>query len=336
MNWKVKALTQNVVSLLPSQVGYKVYYQIQKRLGTLRSLDTVTDLKFALNLVRGIEGEGKEVEGKVFTEIGTGRRVNIPVVLWLCGASKVITVDLNPYLKPELVAKDLAFIRDNKIQVRELFGRRAHRRTFQERFERLTRRRLNARELLELTQIEYLAPADARRLPVADKSIDYHVSNDTFEHIPPDALRQILVEGWRKVKDDGLFVHMVDFSDHFAHSDPTISTVNFLQFSEEQWRKYAGNRYMYHNRLRIDELVEMLKAAGLEVISQKVKVDPEAVRQLEAGLTLDRRFAGKRKEVNAASNALVIARKELYVCEAQAVTSGRHRRQERGAGCDPR
>jgi ubiquinone/menaquinone biosynthesis C-methylase UbiE len=323
MNWKVKALTQNVVSLFPSDVSYRIYYQIQRRLGALRSLDTVTDLKFAFNIVRGIEGEGQEVEGKVFAEVGTGRRVNIPTALWLCGAAKVITVDSNPYLRPELVVRDLDFIRNNKTQVQELFGRRAYRRSFQERFERLTRRRLSTDELLELAQIEYLAPADARRLPVADNSIDYHISNDTFEHIPPDVLQAILDEGRRKVKDDGLLVHMVDFSDHFAHSDPNISTVNFLQFSEEQWRKYAGNRYMYHNRLRIDEFVEMLKAAGLEVISQKVKVDPEALRQLEAGLKLDRRFAGKRKEVNAASNALLIARKESFVCEARAVTSGR-------------
>jgi hypothetical protein len=30
-------------------------------------------------------------------------------------------------------------------------------------------------------------------------------------------------------------VHNIDFTDHFSHSDPSISSVNFLQFSESQW-----------------------------------------------------------------------------------------------------
>jgi hypothetical protein len=64
------------------------------------------------------------------------------------------------------------------------------------------------------------------------------------------------------VRAGGLFVHFIDHSDHFSHSDATISPINFLKHCESDWQGYAGNRYMYMNRLRHDDMIELIRESG--------------------------------------------------------------------------
>jgi hypothetical protein len=309
--WKIKAFIQRVISMLPSHVSYEAYYKIQRTFGSLRSVSPMDGIREGLRIVNNIEEANRNIEGKVFLEVGTGRRINVPITLWLCGAGEIITLDLNPYLKVELIREDIEFIRRNQSAVCEMFGRRANQKRFQQRFRMLVESNLDVEALMKAFQIKYTAPSDARWLPLAEETIDFHVSIDVFEHIPPDTLQDILVEGKRVMKDDGLFVHLVDFSDHFAHADPQISTVNFLQYSEREWMKYANNRYMYHNRLRIDEFERIVRNAGLKLIASKTEIDANAVRLIESGFKLDHRFADKTAEINATKNAWIIARKPL-------------------------
>jgi SAM-dependent methyltransferase len=306
MNWKMKAALQHAVSLLPREASYEVYYRLQRTLGTLRSVNPIEGFENALRLIAAIEAAGGTLHDKVFLEVGTGRRLNVPIALWLCGAARTITVDLNPYLKPRLILEDLAFLRNHGLLVHELFGGRAESDEFRRRFALLAREGLDVAALRDVTGIEYVAPQDARRVPLADGAVDYQVSNNVLEHIQPDELRDILVEGRRVVRTDGLLVHRIDFSDHFSEVDARISTVNFLQYSEKRWRWYGGNRYNYHNRLRIDELETILADAGLAIIGAHPEIDRGAVRLLESGFALDRRFAGKPAAINATASAVMV------------------------------
>jgi hypothetical protein len=306
MNWKVKAALQHAVSLLPSHTSHEVYYRLQRRWGTLRAVNPVEGFENGLRLVHAIEAAGGSMSGKVVLEVGTGRRVNVPIALWLCGAARVLTVDLNQYLKPRLILEDLKFVRAHAVTVKQMFGAWAECSEFQRRFALLVRDDLDAPGLFAAAGIEYVAPLDARKLHLGDGVVDYHVSNNVLEHIPPDELRDILVEGKRVVKGDGLLVHRVDFSDHFSEVDGRISTVNFLRFSERQWRRYAGNLYNYHNRLRIDELQSIVGATGLVIADQRPEVDAAALRLLESGFAVDARFAGKSTQVNATQSVVII------------------------------
>jgi len=155
--------------------------------------------------------------------------------------------------------------------------------------------------------IRYQAPGDAAHLDLPAGSTDYHVSFTVLEHIPPGVLQSILLEGKRVLKRDGLFIHTVDLSDHFAHSDGSISAINFLQFSEKEWMRYAGNRYMYHNRLRVDDYVDLFEAAGLQVLCIGSSTDARALKELGSGFVLDRRFAAKSAEKNATVHMQVVA-----------------------------
>lgn len=307
MHWKLKALVQNAIAQLPSEMSYRAYYKMQKSFGGLRKSDPSSRLTAGVKVADYIRQHGGSIQGKTFFEVGTGRTLSLPIALWLCGAERVITVDLNPYLTPELVWKNLNFIRNNSSQVNSLFGDYASQEIFCDRLERLLAHNGTMSAFLKLLNIEYMAPADATSLALPDNCVDYHVSFTVLEHIPPETIAEILVEGRRILTNDGFFVHCIDFTDHFSHSDRSISAVNFLQFSERTWHRYAGNRYMYQNRLRVDEFRELLEDSEVQILKMDVDVNEKSLSVLTSGsLKLDARFQNKSPQVNAASAAWLL------------------------------
>lgn len=307
MDWKTKAAIQNLMGKLPPGLGNPVYYRLQRTFGGLRHPDPLSRLRAGVELVQRLQKLERSVEAAVFLEVGTGHQLNLPLSLWLCGAAQVITVDLNPYLQERLVADDLVYLGRHGAEVRDLFAGIPNRAVFEERFARLVTGGTSLREVLRLTNIRYLAPADASRLDLDSHSIDYHISFTVLEHIPVMVLKGIFQEGRRLLRPQGLFVHCIDFTDHFAHSDASVSSVNFLQFSESEWESLAGNRYMFHNRLRVDEFEGLLAGLDLEILALEVRVDESALELLSRGFPLAERFQTKSCRVNAAAGAWLVA-----------------------------
>lgn len=305
MRWTHKALLQNLFARLPDPIGPALYYRMQRHFGGLRRPEPMSRLRAGLRMAELLRQEGHGIAGRRVLEIGTGHQLNLPIALWLCGVAEVMTVDRNRYLKHELIREDLRQIAARHEEVRELFGascalRLARLMEFAERPPPLA-------ELLAAMNIRYLAPADAAALPLATGSIDYHVSFAVLEHIPAPDLSAILREGLRLLDRDGLFAHCIDFSDHFSHDDPGITSINFLQFSEQAWAGYAGNRYMFHNRLRLDEFLALLDIAGLSPKHMETSVDERALDCLKQGFPLHDRFRAKDPHTLATGNAWVVA-----------------------------
>lgn len=299
MNWKTKAQIQRAVAALPSSLSYRAYSLLQRYTGGLRNVSPVSRLMAGAEMVAMIERAGRNLDGKSVLEVGTGSRVNLPIALWLCGAGPITTVDLNPYLALDLVAEDVDYMASHAEELRSIFGSRGESPAFSERLTRLQAWQGEPARLLEALQITYLAPADATRLALPAQSVDFHLSYTVMEHIPEALLGAILQEGKRLLRPGGLFVHLVDLSDHFSHSDPTISAVNFLQFGEKEWHRYAGNRYMYHNRLRADDYQTLFAGAGLRLLEANAVTDARALSLLRSGFALDARFRNRAPEINA-------------------------------------
>ncbi len=307
MHWMIKAGIQNSVALLPDPLSHQIYYAIQRRFGGLRSISVEDKLRQGIGVAERAGRNGLRVAGARVLEVGTGRRLNLPLSLWLQGASEVTTVDLNPYLRPELVQEDLRQMRDERARVEALFG------------ERLDAARLDTLlaladdfdlgRLLDTCSIRYHSPGDAARVALEDGSIDLHVSYEVFEHIPAPVLEAILREGSRLLSARGLLVHYIDFSDHFSHSDPQIGPINFLQYGERAFGLLAGNRYMYMNRLRLDDFQEIYDRAGQQVVEQVASPDASTRERLARGEPpLAPPFAGKSREVLATLNAWMVSR----------------------------
>jgi hypothetical protein len=310
MNWKVKAALQNGVAVLPSRASYAAYYAMQRLFGGLANPDSAEPLNAAVQTWERIVAQGIDPRDKTFFEVGTGRAPVVPLAYWLMGARRTITVDLNPYLKRAVMIAALDYIVGNVQEMTKLFGRFLQRHRFEALLRWYNPRTFSLRECLSMCAIEYRSPADAANTGLPAGSVDFHTSYTVFEHIPGDTLRNILHEGNRIIRDAGLFVHMIDYSDHFSHSDPTISPINFLQYSDAQWAHYGDNRYMYMNRLRHDDMVQLFEQAGHRFVGVTVDVD-EGVKRLlaEGGLCLDSRFAAKSPEVLSIRGAWIVSEK---------------------------
>lgn len=292
MNWRSKARIQSAVAALP--MADAIYYAMQRTVGSLRRGrgNPVEWFEAAARLADWAESGGREVAGGRFLEVGTGRKIDLPLGLWLCGARGVVTVDLNRYLSAALVAESIEYVRAHREEVARSFGARAESPLFRERLARLAAFKGDMNALLRLTDIQYLSPADATSLPVEAGSFDFHVSYAVFEHIPAETIGGILAEARRLLAPGGLLLHIIDPSDHFSHDDGSITAINFLQFSEGEWSRLAGNRFMFHNRLRACQYREIFARAGVRVLRETEAVDEPSLRALREGFPVSGEFGG--------------------------------------------
>jgi SAM-dependent methyltransferase len=217
---------------------------------------------------------------------------------------------LNPYLKEELVAEHLRYFCENQNEMLALFGSLVDKKRFQALVNFGANPKLSAAELLDLCRIVYTAPGDAANTGLPDQHIDFHTSFTVFEHVPPNVLEDILREGNRIIKSDGLFVHRIDYGDHFSYADKNISKINFLQYSDDEWAKYAGNRYMYMNRLRHDDFLNLFKRVGHDIVEVEPSIDERSEELLKTkAMKLHNRFDSKAQEVLAITGAWILTEK---------------------------
>jgi hypothetical protein len=294
MYWKSKSMIQNTVSLLPSELSYRVYYWLQRHFGALRQINPASRLAAGRDTWLLIQKQSKDPVDSVFFEVGTGRVPIVPLAFYLMGAKKTITVDLNPYLVADLIKETIDYIVENHSQVIEIFGELL----VSERMDQLItfaeQDNFALSSFLELCKITYIAPGDASKTNLSEDSIDFHTSYTVFEHIPASILEEILKEGDRITRPSGLLVHRIDYSDHFSHSDHSISPINFLQFSDSEWSKYGDNRYMYMNRLRHDDFCTLYKSIGQTILKVKPDINPDCLRLLNTGeFVVNSRFSEK-------------------------------------------
>lgn len=309
MRWKTKAKIQNAVSLIPSSLSYTLYYWLQRNFGGLRSVNPERKFRAGVETWNVIQDAGQDPIGKKFLEIGTGRVPNIPITYWLLGAEGTTTIDLNPYMKAELTSEVLDYMARNEAKIEEIFGSLLRRDRFEELLRFHKHSTFSLEELLALCNIDYIAPGDAAETGLEDKSIDFHTSRAVFEHIPPGILKKILEEGNRIVRPNGMFVHRIDYSDHFSHSDKSISVINFLQYSDHEWDKLAGNRYMYMNRLRHDDFLSIFQSSGHRILACAPDVDELAAELLLSGdFQLDERFKDKSTEILSISGSWFVSK----------------------------
>jgi hypothetical protein len=263
----------------------------------------------AIYILKKIQKYGKEWRGKTFFEVGTGHAPLLPVAFWLCGAEKIITVDLNPYMRNEMIS-DMLFFIDTE-EMKNIFGDFLDKNRFNMLLKYSKSKKLSKDDILKMCNIDYIAPGDAAKTSLKDNSVNYHISNAVYEHIPLKIINNILMEGNRIITQDGLFINCIDYGDHFSYMDNTISVINFLQYSDNEWSKYAENRYMYMNRARHDDFIELFKDVGHEFIEIEPYVNKKVLDILEKKeLKLDDKFREKDKNILSTTSSWFITKKK--------------------------
>lgn len=200
-------------------------------------------------------------------EIGTGWHPIIPVALYLCGASRIFTIDkcgllnarhvretVRQFLEPGqrgALARALPWMREDRL----------------EQLARIGRQGLSAAKSLACMGIEP-SVGDARRTGLPSGSIDFVFSNSVLQEIPAQDLPEIFAE-MRRVATAGARVsHYINMADYRAMSDSSLTPFDFLRYSASQW-KLLGNSLVALNRLRVADYRALHGNCNLRVLREE-------------------------------------------------------------------
>lgn len=241
-------------------------------------------------MAKWILDAGQGIDGKRFFEVGTGHVPVAPIGFFLCGAQSIVTVDLHRRIDWGLTRQSLEWIANHKNEVFNNYKNVVENDLFEQRFELLQSCQHNPSVFFKKAGIDYLAPMDAANTNLPHNSIDYHFSITVLEHIPLPVIQGIFFEAKRILKPNGMGTHFIDLSDHFQHTDQTISRINFLQYSESEWNRIAGNEFAYCNRLRVSDYLSKWEEMGFELRRKEIFIDEQSQKVMHEGFSVDKMF----------------------------------------------
>jgi hypothetical protein len=238
MDWRLKALAFRALDL-PG--GARAHYFLQRyvtrnwprRDVTLKSLAGI-----AKRTIDDFERNIGRIPASVL-EIGAGRDLAVPLALRRLGVKTVIASDVTRLARLDLIQHAANRLLSGQLVLRNF-------------------------DDLERFGISYRAPD---RVGPGYEEIDCTCSNEVLEHVPPDQLVELLA-GLRAATR-GLTTHSVDYSDHYARSDPNVSRLNFLRYSDDQWRPFNSGK-QYVNRLRHSDYLRLFRQAGFTILEESM------------------------------------------------------------------
>jgi SAM-dependent methyltransferase len=307
MHWRVKGAIQKVLGYVPG--GDRAHYALQRYAGGLTNFGRECDIKVDdWRLMMGhLRASKVPLEGATLLEMGTGWYPTFPVCLYLAGASRVFTFDLNPHLKPEMTIALADRLGKHVSVIAEESGRSAS--DIEQRQRALHESLRGGASITDATDgaIQYRAPADASKTGLPDASVDVVFSNSVLEHVPGPVIDDCFREAHRIIKPGRIVFHSVNCGDHYAYVDRKISQLHYLRYSEDAWQKW-NNAFLYQNRLRAEDFTRMAKKAGFTIEIDTSRPHPTRLQQLDA-ITVDSSFSRYSRDQLAITSIDFVGRK---------------------------
>lgn len=301
--WVLKAAVQGTLALVPG--GDTLHYWA-RRFVTRSMRVSLDDFRGGLRIAarhvrnyRSANASDGRFEPATTLEIGTGSQPIVPIALRLCGASKVVSIDIASHLHPDLTREVLGAFISWREELDELLPS-----VDEDVIALLETARLkrDAKEMLATLGIDTIV-GDAARLGHPARSIDFVISNHALEHIPASVLRTILSELHRVVAPAGIVSHYVNTSDHYEGFDHSITAYNYFRFSTAQW-KWFNNSLQYQNRLRPSDYRRMHMESGFKILESQES--PGSLEEL-ARVRLAAEFRAYAPDDLAARNLWIVA-----------------------------
>ena len=280
MHWRVKGAIQKVLGHVPG--GAHVHYLLQRYGGGLARFGAECDVKVEdWRLMMGHLRTSKvSLDGTTLLEMGTGWYPTFPICLWLAGAARVHTLDLNRHLRPDMTIALVERLDRHVATIAEESGQTAS--AVAERRRALLAALRSGASIGAATngEIDYRAPADASKTNLPDASVDVVFSNSVLEHVPRMVIDACFREAFRILKPGGIAFHSVNCGDHYAYVDRSISQLHYLRYSEDAWERW-NNAFLYQNRLRAEDFTALAKDAGFTIEIDTSRPHPMRLRQLD-------------------------------------------------------
>jgi SAM-dependent methyltransferase len=307
MHWRLKGAIQKTLGCLPG--GRHIHYELQRRAGGLADFNRECDMKIAdwALMVGHLRASQVPLTGSIFVEMGTGWYPTFPLCLYLGGAARVISLDLNRHLDRGLLLRLSDRLAAAVPAIAQASGEDIG--TIAARQAAAASALREGATLGEATggSIDYRAPADAAATELDAESVDVVFSNSVLEHVPGPVIRSCLSEAMRILRPGGVVFHSVNCGDHYAYVDRSVHQLHYLRYSDRQWRKW-NNAFLYQNRLRAVDFVEMVTEAGFRVEIDTSRATPQRLAQLDS-IDVHRAFARYTREQLAVTGIDLVGRK---------------------------
>jgi hypothetical protein len=203
MDWRVKCIGFHVLRGAPRCL----YSALQRRI-TRRYFYTFTDAEFAVYNYH-VENFRRLPQPARALEFGAGSHLLTALLLSAAGAREVFAYDIKPIATVEQVNHVIRQLRERALpgEWREIE---------------------NLGDLVPCYRIRYCAPGDAGNTGLPARSIDFFCSTSTLEHIAIADIERILAECTRIATPHAVWSHIIDYHDHYASADPSITRFKFL------------------------------------------------------------------------------------------------------------
>tara|TARA_Y100001960_G_C14614579_1_gene797596 strand:+ start:81 stop:923 length:843 start_codon:yes stop_codon:yes gene_type:complete len=243
INWKIKSFIYKILYLFRLQ---KTLFFIQKNITKRADVKIDEIIFYWKNHLKYLEsyksktilefGAGKSLEQNIFLSYKSNHKLNQTLI----DISNMLDIDLFNKAN-EQISKLLNINREPFIK--------------------------SVNDLKKIYNINYLAPSTIEEIKEKGFLFDACISSTTLEHFPIDSLR-ITFETLKKViKKNGIISMLIDYSDHYSHTDNKIDSLNFLQFNDYQWKKY-NTPFLFQNRLRHQNFREFFLKSGYKIIEE--------------------------------------------------------------------
>lgn len=235
--WKIKSIIFKYIDKFNAK---KTLYFLQKyitRRSKVNLKNVYKDSKLHIQAIR-------KLKNPLLLEFGGGKNLSQNIILsQFC--KKQFVVDIEPMA-------DLNLINEFALEISKIEKKIKYKHS------------KNFSELESNYGIKYLSPIDMRYSSFKDNFFDCCISTNTLEHIPEKDIILIFQEIKRVCKKGASILAYIDYTDHYSHTDKSISDLNFLKFSSQQWKKHNHSCH-FQNRLRHHDYIKLFKDLNLKI-----------------------------------------------------------------------
>lgn len=269
-NWLVKTTLHRAISKLPQPQWWNELFQTyvtrSQELGP-GAFENLLE-RSRKHFDAFLKGQQTPPDNFTIVELGTGWYPTVPVALFLCGASEIWTFDIVKLLKRKRLKLLLEYFCDfdeRGVLVAKLPW------VQKERVQRLRQAladfpQKTPHEVLEQLNIHALI-RDARTTGLAPASVDFFFSTAVLGHIPREVIDGIFREFKRIAKPRAIMSHFIGMKDQFSFFDHSLSSFNFLRYSDARW-KQLDSPLIPQNRLRISDYRRLINETGWRIVRE--------------------------------------------------------------------
>ena len=243
INWKIKAILYKILSVLKLE---KTLFFIQKKI-TKRAKIDINDIKYywknhlkylksqkSINIIEF--GAGKSLEQNIYLNYEFDNNLSQTVI------------DLSSML-------DIGLFNEANKQIAKVLN--INKKPYVK----------NINDIKNLFNIQYLAPCDIKEIENKKMVFDSCISSTTLEHLSLKQLSDTFLRLKKIIKKDGIISSLIDYSDHYSHTDRNIGALNFLKFDQNEWKKF-NNVYLFQNRLRHQDYRNFFLKHNFEILEE--------------------------------------------------------------------